>query len=69
MGFFIGTVEKVLSKKERVRMVKNRRFPKGLSLKKVCKLLKVSRSTVYYKAKGERRKPKAYGRDRRDICS
>lgn len=50
-------------------MVKNRRFPKGLSLKKVCKLLKVSRSTVYYKAKGERREPKAYGRGRRDICS
>ncbi len=34
-------------------MVKNRRFPKKFSLKKVCELLKVSRSTVYYKEKGE----------------
>jgi len=34
-------------------MVKNRYFPKDFSLKKACKLLKVSRSTVYYKEKEE----------------
>ncbi len=36
-------------------MVKNRRFPKKFSLKKAYELLKVkvSRSTVYYKEKGE----------------
>jgi len=34
-------------------MLKNRRFPEELSLKKACELLKVSRSTVYYREKGE----------------
>ncbi len=34
-------------------MLKNRRFPKELSSKKACELLKVSRNTVYYKEKGE----------------
>jgi len=36
-----------------VRLLKRRRIPKGLSLSRACKLLKVSRSVVYYNARGE----------------
>ncbi len=34
-------------------MLKNRRFPKELSLKRACELLRIKRSTIYYKAKGK----------------
>jgi len=34
-------------------MLRKRQFPSNLSLKRVCELLRISRSTVYYKPKGE----------------
>ena len=36
-----------------MELLRNGWFPEGLSLKRVCELMKVRRSTVYYRCKGE----------------
>jgi len=36
-----------------VELLRKGWFPEGLSLRRVCELMKVRRSTVYYRCKGE----------------
>ena len=51
-GFFIRCVKKGIDKKRRKEIAKD--FYYRLSVRRKCKLLKISRSSIYYKDKGER---------------
>jgi len=52
-GFFIKNIGELLTKEEKLEIIKSKVSEEGISINRACELLQIPRSSIYYKKRGE----------------